>query len=77
MVVNAEEMSTILKKLADDRNISGKKLAELAKCTPETVSRHMNGRTQVNKKHAKKYAKILEVDPERFYAEMLGLNKVL
>lgn len=77
MVVNADEMSTILKKLAADKNISGKKLAELAKCTPETVSRHMNGRTQVNKKDAKKYANILEVDPERFYAEMLGLNKVL
>ena len=77
MVVNAEEMSTILKKLAADKNISGKKLAKLVKCTPETVSRHMNGRTQVNRDDADAYAKILEVEPDRFYAEMLGLDKVL
>tara|TARA_R100000353_G_scaffold65701_1_gene51073 strand:+ start:1365 stop:2027 length:663 start_codon:yes stop_codon:yes gene_type:complete len=59
----------LLKRLAKQHGISGVDLAKEMNLTPETISRHMNGKTQMSREDAVKYANIFNINPNRFMQE--------
>jgi len=69
MIVGESLAGKLLKKIAMEKGMSGKELANLVGVTPETVSRHMNGRTTMSKKDATKYAEVLSVPASIFTAD--------
>ncbi len=70
MVVSDSSMAgSVLKRLAEEKGFSGKKLAKAIGVAPETVSRHMNNRTHMSKVDAAKYAEVLGVTPNLFIVD--------
>ncbi|BAQ86568.1 putative regulatory protein [uncultured Mediterranean phage uvMED] len=63
--MNSIMTSSILKDLMQRRGISGKDMAKKLGVRVETVSRHVNGRTNMSVEDATKYAQILDVQPEQ------------
>ena len=62
-------VGSLLKKIAGEKGMSGKKLAKAVGVTPETVSRHMNGRTSMSKVDAMRYADVLGCDASMFIVD--------
>ena len=70
MVVSDSSMAgSVLKRLAEEKGLTGKKLAKAIGVAPETVSRHMNNRTHMSKVDAAKYAEVLGVTANLFIAD--------
>tara|TARA_R100000773_G_scaffold43934_1_gene43490 strand:+ start:1299 stop:1919 length:621 start_codon:yes stop_codon:yes gene_type:complete len=58
-----------LKNLMMRKSVSGKEMAELRGITPETVSRHVTGKTQMKMEDAVQYAAILDCTAEEILFE--------
>ena len=65
-----------LKKIVREKGIKGIDLSKEMQLAAETVSRHMNPKTQISMKYAHRYAEILEVDPEDIYRTQVPLELI-
>tara|TARA_X000000950_G_scaffold231550_1_gene280131 strand:+ start:1156 stop:1719 length:564 start_codon:yes stop_codon:yes gene_type:complete len=65
----------LLREAARKKKLTGKELASKMQVTPETVSRHMNGKTEPSNLQIKKYAKILEIDPRDLIFEKSSIDE--
>ena len=65
-----------LKRVARQKGFSGRHISSELGLTPETVSRHMNGRTQMSVEDAQRYSELLSVPPEQILFPPVGIQVV-
>ena len=69
-------MRTKLKELAAKSGLTGREIAKQLDVTPETVSRHMNGRTAMSFDDAARYSELIGCSPEALIFEPKGIDVI-
>tara|TARA_X000001382_G_scaffold117454_1_gene97140 strand:- start:3312 stop:3956 length:645 start_codon:yes stop_codon:yes gene_type:complete len=74
--LNENFMRTKLKEFAQAKGITGREIAKQLNVTPETVSRHMNGRTAMSFEDAARYSELIGCSPEALIFEPKGIDVI-
>jgi transcriptional regulator with XRE-family HTH domain len=75
-LTNEYFMRTKLKELAAKSGLTGREIAKQLDVTPETVSRHMNGRTAMSFDDAARYSELIGCSPEALIFEPKGIDVI-